>query len=109
MLTEDEGGGGLFDYFPNLRTRENGNLDEEYRAIQQALEGSTKGIVNLPIQPGSSIFNGHNALHRVSMVKSKIRLVAVLAFNEEAGVKNSEDVRELFWGRRVASPRDDVA
>jgi ectoine hydroxylase-related dioxygenase (phytanoyl-CoA dioxygenase family)/alkylated DNA repair dioxygenase AlkB len=109
MLTEDEGGGGLFDYFPNLRTRENGNLDEEYRAIQQALEGSTKGIVNLPIQPGSlAIFNGHNALHRVSMVESKIRLVAVLAFNEEADVKNSEEVRELFWGRRVASPRDDV-
>lgn len=42
------------------------------------------------------------------MVESKTRLVEILAFNEEAGVKNSEEVRELFWGRRVASPRDDV-
>ena len=73
MLTEDEGGGGLFDYFPNLRKKKASldELTEEYRSIQQALEGSTKGMVNLPIHPGSlAIFNGHYALHRVSAVKS---------------------------------------
>ena len=111
MLTEDEGGGGLFDYFPNLRKKKASldELSEEYRSIQQALEGSTKGMVNLPLHPGSlAIFNGHYALHRVSAVQSTTRLVVVLAFNEEAGVTNSEEVRELFWGRHVASPRDDI-
>jgi hypothetical protein len=67
MLTEAEVGG-LFNYFPNLR-RKNGSLDEvaeEHFAIQQALEG------NLPIQPDAlAIFNGHHALHRVSVVSPR--------------------------------------
>ena len=111
MLAEAEAGG-QFDYFPNLR-REHGSPEEvatEHAAIQRALEGSTDGLHNLPIRPGAlAIFNGHHALHRVDVVKgSATRLVAVLAFNEKADVKNSEEVRELFWGRRVPTPRDDV-
>ena len=102
MLSAAEAGG-EFDFAPCVRERAGRVGGEgELARVGELMGGGSEGLQRLRITPGAlSIFRGHTALHRVTRVEgSATRLVAVLAFNREAGVTNSEEVRECFWGRR---------
>jgi len=96
MLQEAEEGG-HFEYLPHLRRPDGG----EYDAIRRVLDGDERGVRRLPFTAGTlSIFAGRLSMHRVTEVLgSRLRLVAVLAFNGEPNVANSDEVRQLFWGR----------
>ena len=96
MLQEAEEGG-YFEYMPHLRRPGGG----EYGTIRRVLDGDERGVQRLPFAAGTlSIFAGRLSLHRVTEVLgNRLRLVAVLAFNGAPGVTNSDEVRQLFWGR----------
>ena len=88
--------GGNFEYAPGIR----GNKDEA-RLLGETLDGSRDQVVELPFTPGTLlIFAGQQTLHRVTAVTGpKPRLVPVLCYAEEPDLKNSAEVRTLFWGR----------
>jgi len=96
MLQEAEEGG-TFEYMPHLRRPDGG----EYGTIRRVLDGDERGVQRLPFAAGTlSIFAGRLSIHRVTEVLGRRpRLVAVLAFNGKPGVTNSDEVRQLFWGR----------
>ena len=79
MLTEAYEGG-IFEYFPNLKSECGGKKDveAEHTAVGLALD-------RLSLIPGAiAIFNGHTVLHSVGMVKDfTTRIVAVFAYNEK--------------------------
>lgn len=92
MLSTAESGG-RFEYVARAR-------DEGYARVARILDGEV-APVPMPFEPGTlSIFGGRRTLHRVTRVEGRRhRLVAVLAYNRGPGVRNSDEVRRLFWGR----------
>ena len=95
MLQAPESGG-AFEYVPQIRGKGN-----EKEIVAGVLNGDRSQVVELPFCAGTLlIFGGNQTIHRVTRVHGKLpRLVPVLSFAEQADAKNSEAVRELFWGR----------
>lgn len=93
--------GGEFEYVPQIR-----GLPNEQEIVGRVLDGDRDGVVELPFTPGTLlIFGGNQTIHRVARVSGpRQRLVPVLCFAEEAGVTNSPEVRQLFWGRTGEEP-----
>jgi len=95
--------GGVFDYAPALRHGSGHASEASVAAILSGDSAISAALLRrLPIVPGAlAVFGGHASLHRVTRIGGEAtRLVAVLTFSESPGESNSEDVRELFWGRR---------
>jgi len=88
--------GGAFEYVPQIRDTPN-----ETTRVAEILDGDRAGVQTLPFTPGTLlIFAGRQSIHRVTDVQGETpRLVAVLCYAEQPGVKNSPDVQRLFWGR----------
>lgn len=95
MLQAPESGG-AFEYVPLIRGRK-----DERDIVRRVLNGSREGVRELPFTAGTLlIFGGRQTLHRVTKVDgAQPRLVPVLCYSEQPGLKNSESVRKLFWGR----------
>ena len=95
MLQAPESGG-AFEYVPRIR----GSQDEK-AIIAAVLDGDRALVRELPFTAGTLlIFGGRQTLHRVTRVGgARPRLVPVLTYAERPGLKNSETVRKLFWGR----------
>ena len=95
MLQAPESGG-AFEYVPRIR----GRADEK-AIVAKVLDGDRSHVLQLPFTAGTLlIFGGRQTLHRVTRVSgARPRLVPVLTYAERPGLKNSEAVRKLFWGR----------
>jgi len=95
MLQAPESGG-AFEYVPQIR----GNANEK-EIVAGILDGDRSQVVELPFRAATLlIFGGSQTIHRVTRVHGKRpRLVPVLSFAEQEDAKNSDAVRELFWGR----------
>ena len=95
MLQAPESGG-AFEYVPRIR----GRADEK-AIVAKVLDGDRRRVLKLPFTAGTLlIFGGRQTLHRVTRVSgARPRLVPVLTYAERPGLKNSEAVRKLFWGR----------
>ena len=89
--------GGLFEYVPNLRSAD----DDNYAGVRRVLDGDEGEVVRAPFCPGTLfLFAGRYSLHRVTTLGGRCsRLVAVLCYESQPGVTNSDEVRKLFWGR----------
>lgn len=64
--------------------------------------GSSHPLIHqVDLQPGTLlIFNGNRSLHRVTPNEGqRDRFIAVLAYSEYPGMKNSKKMQEMFWGR----------
>ena len=96
LMLQQPDEGGLFEYVPQIRGRDN-----EKEIVGGVLAGNRDGVMQLPFTPGTLlVFGGNRTIHRVTQVKGKTpRLVPVLCYAETPDHKNSEQVRELFWGR----------
>ena len=81
-----------------------GEHSEGYDEVKRILDGEVKPV-RMPFEAGTlSIFAGHYTLHRVTPVRGhRHRLVAVLCYNREPGIANSDAVRKLFGGARPES------
>ena len=88
--------GGAFQYVPGVR-----GCVREKAIVAAVLDGDRDHVRELPFTPGALlIFGGRQTLHRVTRVGGpRPRLVPVLAYAERPGLKNSDTVRKLFWGR----------
>lgn len=88
--------GGAFEYVPGIRGR-----TDEQDIVEAVLAGGRDGVETLPFTPGTLlIFGGQKTLHRVTEVRgARLRLVPVLCYSVEPDLKNSDEVRMLFWGR----------
>ena len=100
MLQAPESGG-AFEYVPGIRGRE-----DEKAIVAAVLDGDREHVLELPFTAGTLlVFGGRRTLHRVTRVGgARPRLVPVLTYAERPGLRNSEAVRKLFWGRTGTDP-----
>ena len=93
--------GGAFEYVPGIRGRE-----DEKAVVAAVLDGDRERVLGLPFTAGTLlVFGGRRTLHRVTRVGgARPRLVPVLTYAERPGLRNSEAVRKLFWGRTGTDP-----
>ena len=100
MLQAPESGG-AFEYVPGIRGRE-----DEKAIVATVLDGDRDPVLELPFTAGTLLlFGGRRTLHRVTRVGgARPRLVPVLTYAERPGLRNSEAVRKLFWGRTGTEP-----
>ena len=98
LLLQAADEGGVFEFVP--QTRGQGVEDNEARE-QAVLEGRPEGLVQSHLTPGTlSIFNGNDALHRVSPVTGdRGRVIALLNYAAEANYVFNEAVHMRFFGR----------
>lgn len=98
LLIQKPDAGSRFEYLKDLRNAEIGEMN--YNGVAALLEGEVQPQV-LSMGPGDLVlFRGRNSIHRVSPNESdKTRMLAVLAYNTEPGIKLSENARMTFYGR----------
>lgn len=98
LLIQKPDAGSRFEFFKDLRDAKAGRMN--YEGVADLLEGRVRPDV-LTMDPGTLVlFRGRNSIHRVSPNESdKMRMLAVLAYNAEAGLALSENVRMTFYGR----------
>jgi hypothetical protein len=98
MLLQAPEGGGVFDYVPNVRDADAGDMG--YERVGAVLAGD-EPVLTLHFDPGDLVlFRGRNALHRVTPTEGSItRMLVVFAFNDQPGVELSESALLTFYGR----------
>ena len=89
--------GGDFEYVPLIRSA----TDENYPRVQRLLEGSSEGVVRVPMHPGTLLlFEGRNSIHRVTPIGGgTTRLVALLAYDTKPGTRSSKGLQMARYGR----------
>ena len=99
LLLQEPEGGGIFEYVPNVRSKQ----DENYDQVQRILDGERDSIRELRLRAGTlTLFRGHYSLHRVTDVTGvRKRLQAILGYTTEAGMVGSANSSVLHYGRRV--------
>jgi hypothetical protein len=97
LMLQPAEAGGVYEYLPWIRSPK----DENYEAVARALGGGRDGVRVLSQDVGALVlFRGRHSLHRVTPVEGeRPRLVAVLSYDTEPGVKLTEHNRRLFYGR----------
>lgn len=95
LLIDDPIDGGVFEFVKNVRDSPN-----EFDTVEKLLNEEIQPD-RLNMKPGTLVlFRGRSSIHRVTpIIGDKTRMVAVLAYNSEPGIKLSESARETFYGR----------
>lgn len=98
LLLENAEAGSQFEYVKDIRDADAGAMN--FEAVGAVLDGDREAQV-VQMKPGTLVlFRGRNSIHRVTPNESdKTRMLAVLAYNSEAGVALSESARMTFYGR----------
>lgn len=98
LLIQKPEAGARFEYVSDLRNCDTG--EKNYAGVEQVLDGVVLPKV-IEMDPGTLLlFRGRNALHRVTPNEGdRVRMLAVLAYNETPGVSLSENARMTFYGR----------
>ncbi len=92
--------GGAFEYVPNLRDADAGDLN--VGVVEAILDGAAPGrIRSLAFDPGALVmFRGRNSMHRVTPSRGTVpRVLVVFAYNTEPGIGLSESAKMTFYGR----------
>jgi len=98
MLLQAPQEGGVFEYVPAVRDADAGDM--AYDQVGRILDGDVE-VKRLYFGPGALVlFQGRNAIHRVTPAKGPItRLLVVFAYNDQAGIRLSDSALETFYGR----------
>lgn len=96
--------GGVYESLPHARN--SANDDMGFETVDALLNGDAKvlsAVQRLQLNAGDLVlFRGRDALHRVTPNEDDpTRMLAVLAYNNTAGVALSESARLTFYGRLV--------
>jgi len=100
VLVEEADEGGLFEYYPGIRSAD----DEGFDRIAAVLAGNRDGVVSLDLRPGDlQIFKGRYSLHRVTRVAadSAPRHAAIFAYTEQANVIGRLERTKQLFGRAL--------
>lgn len=89
--------GGEFEYCPRLRT----STDENYTRVQAVLDGDTRHVTTLRLEPGDlQIFKGRYSLHRVKPLKGPTpRYVAIFSYAETPDMVGHPRRVKTLYGR----------
>ena len=100
LLLQAPESGGVFEYCPRIRSRENENFDE----VRKVLDGKSTGVKRLNLQAGTlSLFQGHYSIHRVTEVSGSTRRIqAILGYTTKPDLVGSIKSSVLHYGPRVA-------
>ena len=90
--------GGVFEYVKDLRNAERD--EQNFDGVKTVID-TEKGVKTLHFSPSDLVlFRGRNSMHRVTpSLGSRTRILAVLAFNTEAGIGLSNSAKQTFYGR----------
>ena len=90
--------GGEFEYVPKIR-----NKDENFEEVKKVLNGSSKKIISIELQPGDlQIFFGRNSIHRVApLIGKKPRYVAIFSYVGEPGMIGSPERTKQLYGKTL--------
>lgn len=97
LLLQAPEGGGVFEYAPFLRTKE----DERYDAVARVVADPATHALRAPIEVGDlTVFFGDLSYHRVTPVEGeRRRIVALFCYDERPGmVFSAPYIRELQQG-----------
>jgi len=99
ILVQEPEKGGEFQYYPDLRTPENENLDE----VAGVLNGDYSKVHSLALRPGDmQIFKGRFSMHRVTPVEGKTsRYIALPTYMREPDSVNRPERAKQFYGRAL--------
>lgn len=89
--------GGEFEYRTGLRSE----TDPNYDGVARMLSGQDDQVQRMRVAPGTvNVFRGKNTAHRVTPVQGQTpRIIAVLSYYENPGVRFSDEERIGFYGR----------
>lgn len=98
LLIQKPEDGATFEYVKDVRDADTGDMN--YEQAGKILDGEIP-VQTLTMDAGTLVlFRGRNSMHRVSPTQGNTeRMLAVLAYNTEAGVALSESARMTFYGR----------
>ena len=98
LMIQSSDSGGEFEYVSKGRDFNKNFIDKDF--IKKILQGKISPQ-KIDVDAGTLVlFYGRNYLHRVTPVRSKKpRILVTLNYNEEEGVKLSENARMTFFGR----------
>ena len=98
MLLQAPEGGGDFEYVPDVRDADAGDM--AYERVATILDGR-ESVKRLDFEPGDLVlFRGRDALHRVTPTTGDAtRMLVVFAYNNAPGVALSESALQTFYGR----------
>ena len=101
LLLQAAEAGGEFEIAPKLRS----DSDPAYGEVRKVLDGDRSRVIRVDRAPGSLvIFHGHHSLHRVTPVEgARVRLVAVMGYEERPGVAGAAEMNRAIYGPRVAA------
>lgn len=88
--------GGEYEYFTNMRYKENG---EDYERVRKCIDGEIDPQKKSLNEGGLMIFRGNQSLHRVTEIQAGERILITLNFNKKPGIPLSEKSRQTFFGR----------
>jgi hypothetical protein len=90
--------GSEFEFVRDVRDADAGEMN--FDTVGDILDGKTK-TETLTMDAGPLVlFRGRNSMHRVRPnLGSRVRMLAVLAYNSEPGISLSEEARKTFYGR----------
>ncbi|WP_370278737.1 hypothetical protein [Pontibacterium sp.] len=99
ILVQEPEKGGEFQYYPDLRTPENENLEE----VARVLNGDYSKVHSLALRPGDmQIFKGRFSMHRVTPVEGKTsRYIALPTYMREPDSVNRPERAKQFYGRAL--------
>ncbi len=97
LLLQAPDAGGAFEYRTDLRSDD----DPNYDGVARMLQGQDDQVQRMSVRPGTvNVFKGKNTAHRVTPVQGATpRIISVLSYYENPGVRFSDEERIGFFGR----------
>ena len=99
ILVQESQAGGVFEYAPDLRTRE----DENFDVVKAVLEGERSGVKELNLEVGDlQIFKGRFSMHRVTRIEGEQnRIIALPSYVTDPYSVNRPLHSEHLYGRAM--------
>jgi len=99
ILVQKAEKGGLFEYAPDLRSKDNENFED----VTKVLKGDRQKVKSLDLNPGDlQIFKGRFSMHRVTKIKGKIsRYIALPCYVKDSLKINKPEHSKQVYGKAL--------
>ena len=99
ILVQKAGKGGLFEYAPDIRNKDNENFED----VTNILKGDRQKVKSLDLNPGDlQIFKGRFSMHRVTKIEGKIsRYIALPCYVKDSLRVNKPEHSKQVYGKAL--------
>ena len=99
ILVQKAEKGGLFEYAPDIRSKDNENFEE----VTKVLKGDRKKVKSLDLKPGDlQIFKGRFSMHRVTKIEGKTsRYIALPCYVKDPLKINKPEHSKQVYGKAL--------